>query len=112
MSLELTGTVKTVLPLETGTSKAGKDWKKQSFVVTYKDGEYEKDVCFTSMQEKVLEYIGKLGVGQTATVKFNIESKEFNGKYYTDAKPWSVKAEGEATEQHVQSGEPTDQLPF
>ena len=32
--LVVTGTIKEVTPVQSGTSKAGKEWQKQTFVVT------------------------------------------------------------------------------
>jgi len=33
--MNLTGKLTRILPLESGTTKAGKDWQKQSFVLEY-----------------------------------------------------------------------------
>jgi len=51
MSLQLTGTVKTILPLETGEGKNGQ-WKKQIFVISYMDGNYPKDLGVTCMGDR------------------------------------------------------------
>ena len=91
MSLQITGTVKTVLDETTGVSGAGKEWRKQSFVVTYKDGNYDKDVAITGMNDKC-DVIGGLRSGQAVTVYFNVSSREYNGKWYTDCSMWKVDA--------------------
>ena len=93
MSLELTGTVHSVGQQESGTSKGGKDWKKQSFVMVYKDGDYDKKVEMTVMGDKV-DRVAKLGVGESVTVKFNLESREWNDKWYTNATAWHIEVQG------------------
>jgi len=32
-----------------------------------------------------------LRIGETLSVSFDIESREYNGKWYTDAKAWKVE---------------------
>jgi len=87
--MQLTGTVHLVLQQESGTSKNGKDWKKQVFIINYKDGEYDKQLALTTMGNTV-EQIASIGIGQTVTVDFNAESREYNGRWYTDYKAWKV----------------------
>jgi len=87
--MQLTGTVHLVLQQESGTSKNGKDWKKQVFIINYKDGDYDKQLALTTMGSTV-EQIASIGIGQTVTVDFNAESREYNGRWYTDCKAWKV----------------------
>jgi len=108
MSQQITGTVKSILPLESGTSKAGKEWSKQSFVVSFKDGSYDKDVCFTTMKPEMIESIAE---GQAVTVHFNVSSREYNGKWYTDASAWKVEA-GQAQSVVPAPLDEQDPLPF
>ena len=81
--MEISGTIKKILPLQSGTSKAGNEWKKRNVVIT-QFGEYGKDVCITAFGGAALESISRFIVGDTVDVKVNVESREFNGKYYTN----------------------------
>jgi hypothetical protein len=39
-----------------------------------------------------LKIVSGLRSGQDVTVQFNIESREYNGKYYTNATAWKIEA--------------------
>ena len=59
--MEVTGTVLRKLELETGTSKAGKEWQKQSMVIDT-GGEFNNEICVSAFGDK-LEQMLKLEVG-------------------------------------------------
>jgi hypothetical protein len=75
--MKITGKVTDILAKTTGTSKAGKDWTKQEFVITT-DGQYPKTVAFTMFNKEVT-----FSKGDTVEVDYAPESREYNGKYYT-----------------------------
>jgi len=115
--LSLTGEITKITKLQTGTSKAGKEWQKLGFVVTIQS-EYPKDAYFTVFgEEKVANFMKFNRVGQTVEVFFNISSREFNEKWYTDLGAWKVVSEKitEATTTADTNGEfhkATEDLPF
>lgn len=84
--MEIKGTIVKILPLQSGTSKAGNEWKKRDVVITQfnADPKYAKDVCITAFGDKALESLSKFVEGDTVDVKVNAESREYNGKYYTN----------------------------
>lgn len=94
MNLILEGTVKTVLPLQSGISKAGNEWKKQEFVIETTE-QYPKAVKFTLFGDKVDNFGVFLLEGNQVTVHFDAESREFNGKYYTDLNAYKVEPIGD-----------------
>lgn len=117
-NLELNGVIKKMLPIVEGTSKAGKDWKKSGFVVTT-DGDYPKDVAFSVFGEEKVDNLMKFNkVGQRVDVSFNVESREYNEKYYTDLQAWKIfgsdnKTESPATDgQGYQKASEVSDLPF
>ena len=77
--MEFVGKVVNVLNVEEGVSKSGNNWKKQGFVVET-IGQYPKKIKFDVLNDKV----GSLEVGKTYNFSINIESREFNGKWYSD----------------------------
>ena len=81
--MEITGRIIKVLPLQSGQGKTGNAWKKQEYVIEYGD-QYPKQVCFNLWGDKVDQY--SIQDGEIITVHFDVESREFNGKYYTDVK--------------------------
>jgi hypothetical protein len=91
--LSLKGEITKIAKLETGMSKAGKEWKKLGFVITT-EGEYPKDVYFTVFgEEKTANFMTYNRVGQVVEVFFNINAREFNNKWYTDLGAWKVVSE-------------------
>lgn len=89
MSLEITGKVIAVLPEQSGTSAGGKSWTKQDFVIETED-QYPKKIACTAFGEKVVPIASKLTIGQEITVHINIESREFNEKWFTNVSAWRI----------------------
>lgn len=85
--MEVSGKIIAVLPLQSGTSKAGNPWKKQEYVLETHDT-YPRKVKFDFFGERVDQY--PLQLGEEVTVSFDIESREFNGRWYTDIRAWKA----------------------
>lgn len=85
--LNISGIVLNILPLQTGTSKAGNQWKKQDFILET-GGQYPRKVCICLFGDNVEKF--PLAVGQSVTASVDIESREFNGRWYTDVRAWNV----------------------
>ena len=104
MSLQITGKVIEILALQSGTSKNG-EWKKQEFILEI-PGQYPKQVCIVQWGEA----IDKFGIknGETITASIDIQSREYNGRWYTDVKAWKVDRDsaGAADGPPVADGEP------
>ena len=81
----ITGTFKRKTPLvEYG--KQGK--KKGGLLISVGDFDKAKNIHFTVFEKTYSSFDAKYG--DEITVDFNIESREWEGKYYTDAIGWSV----------------------
>jgi hypothetical protein len=89
MALDLQGIVQQILAKQTGAGKNG-SWQKQDFIVETKD-QYPKKVCFSAWGDKTSN-LEKLKPGDEVTVSFNPESREFNGKWYTDLRAWKIES--------------------
>ena len=111
-NFETSGKLEKFLPVESGTSKAGKEWKKQSFIVKTED-EYNNTYCFEVFgDEKVEQFVKFNRVGQNVDVDFNVKTNEWKGKYFTSLSAWKIfKAEVEETAPEVAQNE-EDDLPF
>jgi hypothetical protein len=97
MALEITGVIIRILPVETGTSNNGKEWQKQTFAIET-DGQYPKTVAFL-LFNKALDHLKPFKMGDMVRVSFDVESREYNNKFFTDLKPWKIEAAGEAKPQ-------------
>jgi len=102
------------LAIENGTSKAGKEWSKQNFVIDT-GAQYNPEVCFQVFGDKV-DLLNNYKEGQEIEVKFNVSSREFNGKYYHNLDAWfisgqkNVKPEVEQLAKAIDAE--NDDLPF
>jgi hypothetical protein len=115
-SAEVTGKVIEVHDPQSGGST--KAWTKQSFVIET-SGQYPKKIAFNAWNDKC-DIIPKAGT--EVTVLYNPESREYNGKWYTDLNVFdivvagrkekaTVKAEPVKTGLNLQTEEEED-LPF
>jgi hypothetical protein len=85
--MKLTAKISQLLPLQTGSGKNG-DWKKQDFIV--ETGEmYPKKICISVWGDKINPTV--LVVGNELNIDFDIESREYNGRWYTDLKAWKIE---------------------
>ncbi|MCL1938260.1 MAG: DUF3127 domain-containing protein [Candidatus Azobacteroides sp.] len=84
--MQITAKLIQILPLETGVGRNG-EWKKQNIVVET-EAQYARKICISIWGDKIPT---QLQVGQLLTIDFDIESREFNGRWYTDIKAWKVE---------------------
>lgn len=96
--MEIKGKVKNILAVESGEGKNGKSWQRQDFVIEYMDGNFEKLACFTARNESIISKVAGLRSGQEINVHFNVESREYNGKYYTNLNAWKLEASESKTD--------------
>lgn len=94
--MDITGKIIAVCPQQGGTSKAGKEWKSQTFVLETEE-QYPRKVAFELFGNKLDEFGGACQMGAKVNVSFDIESREFNGRWYTSVRAWRVAA-GEAAQ--------------
>lgn len=87
--MKLTGTVTEILDLEQGTSKAGKEWVKRSFVVDT-GAKYNPLVCIECFGEEKVAMLSSLEAGEQVEVSINISSREYKGRYYTQVSAWEI----------------------
>lgn len=90
--MELVGKVFLKSPIEEGVSKAGRAWKKRFYIVETQD-QYPRKVAFTVFgEDRVNEMENRISEGMMVRVSFDLESREYNGRWYTDASAWRIEA--------------------
>lgn len=94
--LNVTGRVLQILPLQQGTSKAGKPWKSQMFVLDT-GGQYPKKVPIKLFGESVDKF--PLQVGQEVTASLDLDGREWEGKWFPEIKAWNIVYSGAQTAQ-------------
>ncbi len=87
MSYELKGTVKEIFEEQTFNS----GFNKRAFVVTSEADKYPQDIQFECLKERV-ELVGKLSKGDKVTVSFDVNGREWNGKYFVNLVAWKIEA--------------------
>lgn len=91
IKMEITGKIIQKLALQEGTSAKG-GWKKQDFIVETAD-KFPKKVCVSAWSEKV-DDLNRYNINDDVKLSVNIESREYNGKWYTDVRFWKIEAAG------------------
>ena len=93
--MTITGKLIKKLERETGVSKTGKTWEKQSILVE-QNTEYNKEVVITFFGDRI-KSIRDIEVGSDVSVSINLSSREFNGKYYHNIDGWFISKLGQET---------------
>lgn len=92
-AIYIEGQITAILPETRGVGQRG-EWVSQDFVLKTDDN-YPKNICFTILgADKIKE--ANIKIGDVVSIGVNIESREFNGRWYTSIKAWSVKRKFEA----------------
>ena len=78
--MEVTGKLVKVLDLESGVSKSGKEWQKQSVVIDT-GGEFNNLTAVSAFGDKV-DKLNRLELGMDVAILCNVYSREYQGKYY------------------------------
>ena len=90
--MELVGKIIKILPLQEGQGANG-PWKKQDYIIETEE-QYPKKVCFNAWGDKITQF--NVQEGQSYKVSINIESREYNERWYTDVRAWKVEPAGVA----------------
>jgi len=88
--MKITGTITKVLPLQSGTTAAGKDWQKAGFLLETTET-YNNLYCFDVFGEEKVQNFNKYNkVGDVVDVDFNVKTNEWKDKYFTSLDAWKI----------------------
>ena len=87
--MEISGKLIQKLPLQSGVGKTGTNWQKQEFVIETVET-YPKKICANLWGDKV-DVLQSINIGDQVIMSFHVESREYNGKWYTDVKAWKLE---------------------
>ena len=104
--MEVKGTVKLKLAVESGISKSEKVWKKQTVVIDT-GGEFNNEVAVSAFGDK-MDSMNKLEIGMEVKILCNVYSREYNGRYFHNIDGYHFAIMGSEVVAPVQS----DDLPF
>ncbi len=76
------------MPIQSGIGKTGNNWQKQDFVIETLE-QYPKKICANLWGDRcaMLEVVN---IGDQIVMSFDIESREFNGRWYTDVRAFRL----------------------
>ena len=93
--MEVVGKIIQVLPAQEGVGRNGNPWKVQPYVLETLD-QYPRKVHFEVFGEDRIKQ-NPCELDQLVTVSFDIESREFNGRWYTSIRAWKIQ-QGDTTQ--------------
>ena len=86
--MDFEGKVLEILPPVSGQSARG-TWERQTVVFEQANKQYGKEIAVTFMNKA--QDVASLRVGESYTVSFDIESRNYQGRWYTDVRAWRVQ---------------------
>ena len=106
--MEIQGKIIAVLPTRSGTSARGTQWSSQTSVIETQE-QYPKKLAFDVINDKIDQF--NIQVGEFLTVQFDINAREYNGRWFNSVNAWNVirqtqqaPAQGGGFSGNVQSG--------
>tara|TARA_R100001443_G_scaffold1076_1_gene4216 strand:+ start:605 stop:916 length:312 start_codon:yes stop_codon:yes gene_type:complete len=102
--MEVKGKLIKKLPLESGTSKSGNEWQKQTAVIDTGD-EFNNIIAVSAFGDKVVK-LDALEVGMKVAILCNVHSREYNGKYYHNIDGYHFVDKSNSNEEDVEQDMP------
>ena len=94
--MTISGTVTAISPIQTGTSKAGKEYRKIDVVLEYEHhGQWPKAIMFTVFGDNIDKF--NLHQGAEYDVEVDFQVHESNGRKFMNANAWKVTAKNAAS---------------
>lgn len=103
--MDIQGKIVQILPKQTGEGKNG-TWEKQDYILETQ-AQYPKKVCFSVWGVKISQY--NIQMGEFVSLGVDVESREYNGRWYTDLKAWKVDRPGAAPMNSNSGAAPSNQ---
>lgn len=92
--MEITGKIIAVLPARSGVSaRTGSEWKVQEYVLETQE-QYPRKMCFDVFGSDKIDQFN-IQPGEVLTVSFDIDAREYQGRWYNSIRAWRV-VRGEA----------------
>lgn len=110
--MEFEGTVFAIMQLVSGTSARG-EWKRQEVIFEQK-GEYSRKICVNFWGDRTAD-VARLKVGDVASISANVESREYNGRWFTEVRAWRIAPVASAAAQAPEANNapfPVSDIPF
>lgn len=80
METKISGVIRTILPEKSGVSQAGNPWRRVEIILETEESHAHK-IAFSVMNARIDEF--RLAVGERVELSVDVDSREFQGKWYT-----------------------------
>ena len=118
--MEVRGKIIVVQPIQTGEGKNG-TWKKQEYVIEYdRNAQYPRKMMFNLWGDRIDQF--NIQEKQDLKISFDIDCREYNGRWYNDIRAWRVEPDNESggmqpidqplPPPEIPPSNPADDLPF
>lgn len=84
------GIITAAMPIASGTSKNGKEWRRASYILQYdnSNAQYPKSVLFDVMGDKIEQL--NIQQGHEYEIEIDFTTREYNGRTYLSASAWKA----------------------
>lgn len=88
--MQFKGIITAAMPIATGTSRSGKEWKRASYILTYdkSNEQYPKSVLFDIMGDRIEQL--NIQQGKEYEIEIDFSTREYNGRIYMSASAWKA----------------------
>ena len=113
-NLEMTGKVIAILEKKSGTSKAGKAWVSQEYVIETSD-QYPKKCCFALFGEERITACN-IQMGETITAHLDIDARQWEQRWFNTVSAWKIDrastTDAQPQQQEAPVADSKSDLPF
>lgn len=103
--MEIRGKIIKVDEIQSGVTSSGKEWASQEYVLETHDGTYARHMAFRVYGKDKIQQFAIIP-DEIVTVSFDIDAREYNGKWYNTIKAWAVNRNAP---QQTQAAQPAPQ---
>lgn len=115
MEYILNGTISSIAPTQTIPTKSGKQFIKREMVLVKHqntpDGKtFETNVALTFAGETICNALSQYAVGQQVEVKFDVQSRQWNNKWYSEIRGYAIGIPSNVVQPQRQQPQPAKQV--
>lgn len=104
MDVTIKGIITAILPEQSGVSqKTGNAWRRAQYILEHEHGQYPRSIVFDVMGDDKINQMA-IRQGEELVIHLNIDTREFNGRYFNNVECWKVERAGQQqTQQPAQA---------
>lgn len=95
MDVTIKGIITAILPEQSGVSqKTGNAWRRAQYILEHEHGQYPRSIVFDVMGDDKINQMA-IRQGEELVIHLNIDTREFNGRYFNNVECWKVERAGQ-----------------